>query len=89
MSDEQTEILRQILETQKEQLAFAKQHREEFAALQRIALARQSKALRLSAVAVAVLVVALGLLFLSVLARSDKEPKNPSVQQQAERIPGN
>jgi flagellar biosynthesis/type III secretory pathway M-ring protein FliF/YscJ len=46
MHDEHTELLKQILEVEKEQLAFSRQQREEFMAIQQAALAAQRHALR-------------------------------------------
>ncbi len=48
MSDEHERLLQQILDVQREQLAFAKQQREELMAMQRQALAGQNKGLRMS-----------------------------------------
>jgi hypothetical protein len=58
MSDEQTRLLQQILEIQKEQLAFAKSQREEFMAVQQTALAGQRKGLCMSRFVLVLLLVA-------------------------------
>ena len=75
MADEQTELLRQILELQKQQFAFAKEQREEVMAIQRIAVSRQAKSLRMGQVAMLILLVAIGMLVALVLAgtAADKE----------------
>ena len=58
MSDEQTGILQQILEVQKEQLTFFKQQREELTTLQRTTIEQQTKDLRLNRLAMVFLLVA-------------------------------
>jgi len=73
MNDEQTELLKQILEVQKESLAFSKQYREEVKATNEAALAGQRQSLRMSRIAIVVLVVALGILVVGFLARRSRE----------------
>jgi hypothetical protein len=63
MSDEQTEILRQMLDMQKQTLAFAKSQRDEFLALQNKALKRQRNSLLFGLVMV---LIGLGVLVLSL-----------------------
>ena len=59
MSDEQVEVLRQILDMQKQTLAFAKSQRDEVMAIQHLALERQNKALRIVRVLVAIMALAI------------------------------
>lgn len=73
MSDEQTELLKQILEVQKESLALTKQYREEVKATNEAALSGQRQSLRMSRIAIVVLVVALGILVVGYLARRSRE----------------
>ena len=61
MSDEQTRLLQQILEVEKEHLAFAKQHSEEFKAMQQIALAGQKRGLRMSRFVIWFMIIVVGL----------------------------
>jgi hypothetical protein len=73
MSDEQTRLLQQILDTQREHLAFAKQQREEFAAMQKTALAVQGKSVRMSRIALWVLFTLLGLVAAVAIVGSNAE----------------
>ncbi len=63
MSDEQTEILRQMLDMQKQTLAFAKSQRDEFLALQNKALTRQRNSLLFGLI---MALIGLGVLVLSI-----------------------
>jgi len=77
MSDEQTRLLQQILETQREHLAFAKQQREEFVTMQKTALAVQGKSVRMSRIALWVLFILLGLgVAVIILSSSAERDKN-------------
>jgi len=73
MSDEQAEILKQLLEVQKESLALTKQYREDVMAVNEAALSGQRKSLRMSRMAIVVLVVAIGILVVGFLARGSRE----------------
>lgn len=78
MSDEQTRLLEQILEVERESLAFAKQQHEKFLELQQTALARQKKALVQSRIALAAMFAAIALLVLVVvLRRPNRAASNP------------
>jgi hypothetical protein len=77
MSDEHARLLEQILQVQKEQLAFARQQREEFTKMQQTALAGQAKSLRMSRFAIAFMLVVVGLLVAAVAF----SPKLPHPQQ--------
>lgn len=74
-SDEQTHLLQQILEVQKEQLAFSKQNSQEFKAMQQAAIEGQKKGLRMSRFALLVLILAVGLLVGSIFLNSGIEEK--------------
>ncbi len=78
MSDEQTRLLQQILEVEREHLAFAKQQREEFMAMQQTALAGQRKSLRMSRFVIWVMILSIGLVVgLAILSTSTDDAKDP------------
>lgn len=74
MSDEQTELLRQILAVSREHLEFTRRYRDEAMQLQRTALDRQASHLRLARYAIAFLLVIV-VAFLSVMIFGTKEPE--------------
>ena len=87
MSDEQTEILRQILDVQKEQLAFAKRQREEFMAVQQTALAGQNKSLRMSRFVIVFMVVVIGaIVAIAFLHSAPKDAENPEQKPAPQKV---
>jgi hypothetical protein len=86
MSDEQTRLLQQILETSREQLAFAKQQHEQFLKLQNEAVAGQRSGLRMSRFVFAFMFFSIALLvLLALLNRENPEepPKKPAAEQRS------
>ncbi len=73
MSDEQTELLKQILDVQRETLAFAKQQHEQFLVLQQTALADQKKGLGMSRFVLAFMLIMVGLCVFIAVSRATRQ----------------
>jgi ABC-type transport system involved in cytochrome bd biosynthesis fused ATPase/permease subunit len=80
MSDEQTRLLQQILDVQKEQLAFAKRQQSELMTSQRSAIEQQEKALKLQRFAIGFMFVVCGLVIFWV-AWVAKELRDEAAKQ--------
>jgi hypothetical protein len=80
MSDEQTELLEQILAVQKEHLAFARSQHEETKAVQRIVLTAQRKAIRMARILCLLLLLGAGYLAYSLFSGSTGSSQAPPAQ---------
>lgn len=88
MSDEQTRLLQQILDTQKEHLAFAKQHSERALALSDTALATQKSAMtrqrRVLRVLLLIMIVLLGIMAYAIMPPRGEPTRHSSESTSAQ-----
>lgn len=83
MSDEQTRLLQQILEVQKEQLEFTRQHSTRALEMSNLALARQQGSIRTARILLLIMVITLGLLVAFTILkpkRSELPPPEPMLE---------
>jgi hypothetical protein len=84
MSDEQTRLLQQILEVQKEQLEFTKQHSQRALGLSELALARQQRSMRSARIILLIMLGVLGLLLAFSMLRPKRSELPPADQPNSE-----
>lgn len=77
MSDEQTRLLQQILEVNREQLELFKRHRDEIMVVQQTALRGQNKSLWMSRIALGFLLVAAAFMIFVMYVSFTHTPEPP------------